>query len=294
MHRANRQKQLRAVGVGPHGETVRQLLQPGFHSGTVPKLYARLRQAEREAIRTGSWRTARTCRRALAEVELTIRRLIERELVKLLQESTRWKGESLRVGSVVLTPTRIGIELMQTGNREQGTGNGEQKIHSDSSVPCSVRLEWEDEAGWLVASIREPGWLEALSEDQRQAATTALAGLYKLAGIDLVREQVRENLPPPATNFMLTARDLVVEVGPYQDPAIRYDLSRPRGLLKPRTLDGTPAPDWPPLDPARVIFALVPLSWQQWVESWQGSPDGKTPRTLFTTPVKLLPAGSVG
>ena len=297
MYRANREKQLRPVGVGPHGETVRQLLQPGFHSGTVPKLYARLREAEREAIRTGSWRSARTCRRALAEVELTIRRLIERELVKLLQESTRWKSESLRVGNVVLTPTRIGIELLQHNGGTVAPLDGIQTAPGGSPVPPTVRpvrLEWEDEAGWLVASVREPGWLESLSEEQRQAATTALAGLYKLAGIDLVREQVRENLPPAATNFMLTARDLVVEIGPHQEPVVRYDLTRPRGPLKPRTLEGMPALDWPPLDPARVIFARVPLSWKQWVESWQGSPDGKTPRTLFTTAVKLLPAGSVG
>jgi hypothetical protein len=200
---------------------------------------------------------------------------------------------------VVLTPTRIGIELMQ---QSSGIGvlpvgippaTGETPV-SPTPIPSVVRLEWEDEAGWLVASVREPGWLQSLSEEQRQAATTALAGLYKLAGIDLVREQVRENLPPPATSFMLTTRDLIVEVGPHQEPAIRYDLTRPRGPLKPRTLDGAPAPDWPLLDPARVIFARVPLSWQQWVESWQGSPDGKTPRTLFTTAVKLLPAASVG
>jgi hypothetical protein len=276
LYRANREEQLRSVGVGPHGETVRQLLQPGFHSGTVPKLYARLREAEREAIRTGSWRTARTWRHALAEVEKTIRRLVERELVKLLQESTRWKDGPLSVGDVVLTPTRIGIELVWT-----------QLVHP-------VRLEWEDQSGWLVASIREPGWLESLSEEQRQAVTTALAGLYKLAGIDLVREQVRQNLPPPTTSFALTERDLLLEVGPHREPIVRYDLTKPKGPLRPRTLEGAPAPDWPTLDPSRVIFARVPLSWQQWVESWQGTPDGKTPRTLLIPGVKLLPAGSVG
>jgi hypothetical protein len=37
----------------------------------------------------------------------------------------------------------------------------------------------------------------------------------------------------------------------------------------------------------------VPLSWQQWVESWQGSPDGKPTRTPFSSSIKLLPAGSV-
>jgi hypothetical protein len=275
LYRANREKLLRPVGVGPHGETVRQLLQPGFHSGTVPKLYARLREAEREAIRTGSWRTARAWRHSLAEVEQTIRRLVERELVKLLQESMRWKGEPIGVG-VALTPSRIGIELAQ----------------AESTRP--VRLEWEDQAGWLLATVREPGWLEALGDEQRQAVTTALAGLYKLAGIDLVREQVRDNLPPPATDFALTSRDLLVEVGPLREAAAYYDLTKPRGPLRPRTLDGSPATDWPPLDPGRVIFARVPLSWQQWVESWEGGPGGKPSPSLLDSGVRLLPAGSMG
>jgi hypothetical protein len=275
LYRANREKLLRPVNVGAHGETVRQLLQPGFHSGTVPKLYARLRQAEREAIRTGSWRTARTWRRSLAEVELTIRRLVERELVKLLQESSRWKGEPLRVGNVVLTPTRIGIELVQ----------GE-------TIP-PVRLEWAEQAGWLVASIREAGWLETLADEQRQAVRTALFGLYKLAGIDLVYEQVRENLPA-GTNFTLTERDLVVGAGSTWENDVRYDLTRPRGPLRPRTPDGAMAASWPTLDPRRVLFARVPLTWQQWVESWQGSSNGQTPSALLSSSVKLLPAGSVG
>ncbi len=273
MYRANREKLLRPVNVGPHGETVRQLLQPGFHSGTVPKLFARLREAEREAIRTGSWRTARTCRQSLDGVEQTIRRLVERELVKLLQESMRWKGEPVRVGKVMLTPTRIGIELLL----------------GETTLP--VRLEWEEQAGWLIASIREPGWLEALDTGQRQDVTTALAGLYKLAGIDLVSEQVRENLPPRAS-FTLTERDLIVETGPLREAAVRYDLTRPRGPLKPYTLEGAAAASWPALDPARVIFARVPLSWQQWVESWQSSPDGTTPPRLLSSGVKLLPLGS--
>jgi hypothetical protein len=275
MYRANRQSQLRPVGVGPHAETVRQLLQPGFHSGTVPKLYARLREAEREAIRTGSWRTARTWRRSLAEVEQTIRRLVERELVKLLQESMRWKGEPVRVGKVMLTPTRIGIELART--------EAEQ----------AVRIEWEDQAGWLVASIRESGWLEALDNTQRRDVTTALAGLYKLAGIDLVQEQLREILPKDSS-FTLTERDLVVETGPLHEAAVRYDLTRPRGLLKPYSLEDGAAKDWPTLDPRRVLFARVPLLWCHWVENWQDGFDGKTPSELLSPSVKLLPVGSVG
>lgn len=269
MYRANRQRQLRPVGVGPHGETVRQLLQPGFHSGTVPKLYVRLREAERQAIRTGSWRTARTWRRSLDEVQKTIRRLVERELIKLLQESKRWKGEPLRVGGIVLTPTRIGIELVQP----------------EAERP--VRLEWEDQSGWMVASIREPGWLETLGVEQQQTVTTALTGLYKLAGIDLVSEQLREYLPE-GVSFALTERDLIVRSGPLLETTVCYDLRRSRGLLRSRTFEGTPATNWPTLDPGRVMFARVPLSWRQWVEGWQDGPEGK-PSPPLSPSIRLLP-----
>jgi hypothetical protein len=273
MYRANRDPVLRPVAVGPHGETIRQLLNPGFHSGTIPKLYTRLREAEREAIQSGSWRHARTYRRTLAEVQSTIRRLVERELVCLLQESSRWHGEALRVGAVTLTPNRIRLDLVRP---------------AVESSPLS--LEWETQAGWLVAAIRDPGWLAALDDEQRQAIAAGLGGLYKLAGIDLIREQVRANLPPPATSYQLTHSDLVLWVNRRQPPVILYDLTAIKGPLRPHTLDGELSREWPVLEPARLIFARVPLSWQRWVENWQNGSSGKMPPPLFSPGVKLLPS----
>ena len=62
LYRANRPARLKPVVLGPHGETMLQLLCPGFHSGTLPKLYARLRAAERTAYASGSWRRPGTTR----------------------------------------------------------------------------------------------------------------------------------------------------------------------------------------------------------------------------------------
>jgi hypothetical protein len=75
---------------------------------------------------------------------------------------------------------------------------------------------------------------------------------------------------------------------------VYYDLTKPRGPLRPRTLSESPAAGWPPLDPGRVMFARVPLSWQQWVESWEGGPDGKSSLSLLDSGVRLLPVGSLG
>src|SRR5262249_21602754 len=64
LYRANQPKTLRPDVIGHHGETMRRFLRPGFHSGTVPKLYRKLRRAERK--RDGS--AARRQREALHHV----------------------------------------------------------------------------------------------------------------------------------------------------------------------------------------------------------------------------------
>ena len=51
MYRANQSPTLDAEMVGSHGETVLRLLRPGFHSGTLPKLYAKLRRAKGRKLR---------------------------------------------------------------------------------------------------------------------------------------------------------------------------------------------------------------------------------------------------
>jgi hypothetical protein len=274
LYRANRRATLRAVPVGPSGEKVRQLLQPGFHSGTIPKLYARLRQAEREALQTGNWRTARAYTRSLQEVEQSLRRLVERELVTLLVRGPAWHGDGLGVGRVAPAPRRIRVEL------------------TNVTLPAEPAwLEWELQGDRLVASIPQPGWTARVGEAQREAVAAGLAGLYKLAGIDLVREQVRANVPA-AADFDVAGHDLVLWTRPGPAPAALYDLDTLKGPLLPRTLAGAPAPSWPALDPARVEYGRVPLTWQRWVARWQADGDGKAPPPLFSPAVQLLSAGA--
>src|SRR5207302_558350 len=116
-----------------------------------------------------------------------------RELVTLLQQSPSWRGQSLSVGWVALASNRIRVEL----------------IHADYPAD-SAWLEFEDRCGWLMASLREAGWVTHLTAEQAQAVTTALAGLYKLAGVDLVQEQLRASLPATVTRFDVIDWNLVV------------------------------------------------------------------------------------
>jgi hypothetical protein len=276
LFRANRRPTLRPVSVGPSGETVPQLLQPRFHSGTVPRLYARLRHAERDALQTGNWRAARTCWHSLHEVEKSLRRLVDREFVRLLRASPPWAGEELGVGRVTLAPNRVRVEL------------------THAAYPAEpVWLEWQEQGDLLVAGVAQAGWLERVGEEQRQAAAAALAGLYKLAGVDVVREQLRANVPAAAAAFEITDRALDLWVSPQQPPAAVYHLDALKGPLLPQTPLGTPAAGWPPLEPARLLYSRVPLTWQRWVARWQADSDGKGPPPLFSPAVQLLPGEGV-
>jgi hypothetical protein len=267
MYRANRPTNLEPVSVGSHGETVKGLLQPGFHSGTVPRLFRQLRRAERRALRNNNWHWARTCRQELEEIGHALERFVARELVGLLRQSLTWQTiveagtcrdgvcipgtvrlHELAVGRVSLATNRIRLELRYTA-------------YPDTPVVIEVERCGER---WLAASLHNNGWLIHLSPEPMRAFTAALAGWYKLAGIQLVREQIRANLPAQVVNFEIVPAGLQVWVAGEAKPAT-YDLTDP---TKPLVPAGGPAGALPALDARRVMFSQVPVSWEEWVASW--------------------------
>jgi hypothetical protein len=271
LYRANRRPWLAPVPVGPHAETIHHLLHPGFHSGTVPRLFTRLRRAERVALQTGNWRSARACRDRLRQVEKSLQRLVARELVTLLEQSPSWQGGKLSGGSVSLATNRLRLDL----------------LHSDYPGQA-MSFEFDEQADWLVARVGSPGWLDRLTEAQRHALALALAGLYKLAGIDLVYEQLRAQLPAELTGFELTVHGLRLWLDQRHDQGFVYDLRQPVDKLQPKTLQGVPAAG-PALDAAKLVFARVPLPWSQWVENWQKDQDGRLPLQTVSAADNLLP-----
>jgi hypothetical protein len=77
--------------VGSHGETMNALMMRGFHSGTVPKGFDRLRQVIREEIDEQTWYPRRLSRaqRRLEDVRYAICVFFERELTFALREHCR-------------------------------------------------------------------------------------------------------------------------------------------------------------------------------------------------------------
>jgi hypothetical protein len=270
LFRANRAKRLRPVMIGHHGETMRQLLRPGFHSGTLPKLYANLRRAERNAYKSGEWRIARTYRFGLREVQMAVRRFVERELIHLLQEAQPDAPSPLSVGAITLACNRISVEIS----------------HSDH-LGEPLRLSFEEQAGWLLASVAEVGWLAHVPASQAGVLAVAVLGLYHLAGVQLVREQIAAALPPSSRNYDIGDQGLVVWVDERFGHKVIYDLEELDDSLEPQLTNGLTSSPLPALDACRVIFACQPLTWDGWVATWQLDSTGRP--ALLAESEKLLP-----
>jgi hypothetical protein len=246
LYRANRPRTLGPAPVGPFAETMTRLLKPGFHSGTLPKLFAQLRRAEREALETGAWRAARAVRERLRTVEESLRRFVTRDVLALLQLSPEWQKKPLSVGAIYLASNQVRIEMR----------------HADYPTP-PLRLSIAEEDGRLVAAVEEPGWLNRLTPPELRTLEQATAGMYKLAGVELVCGP--GEVPPPA------------------------DLAD--GPIKEARLDLAPSPNGAVEGNGRCfVFGTVALTWAQWVDWWRRDRAGEP----LPPPFPVLPAPRPG
>jgi hypothetical protein len=274
LFRANRPPRLRPVVVGRRGEHMLQLLKPGFHTGTIPKLFAHLRYAERNAYHSGNWRSARTYRLALREAARSVQIFIEREFIVLLKQSKTWPDPPINFAQIVLSCNRIRIQLDHARYAQE-----------------PLWLAFEEHSGWLIGSIQEPGWSRHLVPEEREVMTSALAGLYKLAGVDLIREQLTAALAPDAQGYDITDHCLVLRTPSSNGHAIRYHLAeRQDWLLRPPTFDGDQDARLPALETGQLFFSQIPITWEHWVSCWQVDAAGKGHPRLLPPGVALLPS----
>jgi hypothetical protein len=261
LYRANESPTLRPVIVGHHGETVLRLMHPGIHSGTLPKLYAKLRRLK--------GRSARRQLEALGGVEESLRHFVERDLLATLAVSKSWAAApALTVGHLHVGANRIRIELQTRDVPSEG-----------------ICIELEEHSGWLLAGIARPaggtGWLGTLTGDQRHAFRDALGGFYKLAGVSLVREQIEAVLPSGAV-WDVCEEAITVWPAPGLEQGAGYPLSGgPELHPKPSTL--------PPVPARKLVYRETPIKWAAWVRTWQRDHDGAGHEPLLPEDLRLLP-----
>jgi hypothetical protein len=253
LYRANRPQSLRPMAIGTHGETIPQLLKIGFHSGTIPKLFMKLRKAEQDAVTRSDWRKARTLRLDLQTIKERLARFIERDLLIPMQQNNKSFIRPLRVSEISLGINRIEAEM--TGMDDNGYAS------------FKISLELID--GMLMGSVSKPGGTLALNEQQNRCLSLGIAGLYKFAGIEISKEQISSNLPSWVTDWKIYEGNLVLFsekqstiLVPIKngDSQPRLQINRSENSCNLETLDFE-----------RLLFSRQPLTWQDWSDGWDRS-----------------------
>jgi hypothetical protein len=276
LYETNRPKALAPVVVGSHGETIRGLLQPGFHSGTIPMLYQKLRRTKKQLYLPQSWKLVRQYERQLEEVKHSVKQFVARNMLALLKRNKEWAGVEITVAKVCLGVASIRIVLRHP-----------------EFVDHSLVLEFSLQDGWLVGGMAERGWFDELEPQQLWPLHTALAALYKLAGVQLVVEQI-ERILDRGASFDITRDALVVWRDPAHESGYRYLWGNNETVLLPRELkskrllkEGTP----PSLPASQVIYARVPLLWTNFVEACASESGPKIHADILPTGRRLVVSG---
>lgn len=249
LYRANRPKSLGTVQVGHHGESLARLLRPGFHSGTVPRIFSRLRRAERRGEREPAHLQAE----ALEHVREAVEHLFNRELIALLNQHAAFAATPISLGAVRLGPTSITVEL-----------------HCPAVAPEAARLCFEQRAGWILARFDGPGWTAQLPEPEAELLAVALLGLYKMSGVDLIGEQIESQLASAPVAYEVRRKELVVWTGEGFEKEIAY-------AWLPDTMRGVThglAMTPPMLDGSHVLLRQRNVEWAAWVRVWEPDPTG--------------------
>ena len=284
LYAANRSRDLEPVLIGHHGETLLRLLCPGFHSGTVPRLFARRRRAARKSAQNVQASKVAYFTEKLNHEAESLQHFVERELVGVLRESRTFRSSFLSIGRVELATNRV---LVTIQNME----------HPDTPV----ELQFTEQSGWLIAGIANPGWLQELTDEDRAVFRTALAGLYKLGAVDLVREQIESQLiapPLPVTDgatspvdrgpadrshpYDISTAGLVVWPHRHYEAEIHYSLGD-EAIIIPRPRSLARAAGLSPLPRSEILFNEHPLARSDWHAYWE------TEQNLSAIPVRLLP-----
>ncbi len=251
LYQANRQKHLKPVAVGSHGETVARLLRPGFHSGTLPKLFRKMRRLEHQNASFKRFSARRAGREQLEHIETAIRNFVDRELIRLLELCPAWKGTELKCGHIRAASNSFSIDI---------------ECHAIGEAP--LRLLFQEQSHWVAASVPEAGWLRFASADQLRSFQNALVGFYRKSGIDLVREQVEQNFLHQHP-YDINSEGLVVWPDANFSNELTVSVDR-EGPLRASPVAAANAAGILTTERSQVLFWESVTTWSEWNTLWSG------------------------
>jgi hypothetical protein len=263
LYEANRSTVLQPVPIGHHGETMVRLMRPGFHSGTIPKTYARLRRALRKTGPGGSWKGVRKQEESLHHIADRLRKFLEREFLALFEDCRYHDVLRLRLEHLLICTNRVVFAI-----------SNDPLPHPDLTVAIV------EDSGWLTASVLSPGWLEGLAPEPAAAVRQALLGLYKLAGVELLEEDLKRLLEPSGGHFELADRQIRVWPDVGSDRSLCFHW-REGELREESEGSGRTDPLAAGMAESILSFRRTPIAWKAWVQAWQefsASPASEVPK----------------
>ncbi len=246
LYAANRPKTLSSLVVGHHGETFPRLFRPGFHSGTIPKIYAKWRHAFRLwEMHRGSRAAIAKHHHALTHMEHDLRRFIEREGLAYLQKE--WASD---VGVVELKSLRMATQ------RIDAFFHLEQRPEEPPVV-----LTWWEQAQRLSFEVSQAGWITLLSEQQQEQFYFVMRGLIARSGVNLLHAGqdrwtgLAQALARDQRAVRLLPEGLTLMAGPpWTELAL---LAWPKeNHLEMRWEQG------------QISFEQLQMAWEDWVRFW--------------------------
>ncbi len=174
LYAANRPEQLTPVPLGHHGETMHGLLHPGFHSGTIPKLFRKLRSLIQKAQHAGQPTKMAKPIENLHHVEHAIHSFVEREFIAAIKRDAHWAEVPLNLNAIELGVQSVAIELT-----------------SGETEPA--RIAFLHHEGEIHAEVLNAGFISTLNSDLRASWDVAIAGLFAMSAAELT-EQERERV----------------------------------------------------------------------------------------------------
>ena len=145
-------------------------------------------------------------------------------------------------------------------------------------------------ANGLALSRRQRSRLgQAAAADQRRVLVTAIIGLYKFAGVDLVHQQIKCDFSPAAPSYDVSADGLIVWPDEQWEVQVVYDLHQQQWIA-PQAVRGLSRRRLPTIERQRLVFSAATVSWQRWVEVWNRDVTGEGHPRDGILPVCVLPS----
>jgi hypothetical protein len=239
-----------------------------------------------------------------------VARFVDRQLVAMLDEGAAFRA-SPEAGTDAGTDGAPGTRPRVAGpvaleHVEIGSNRVQATLVCPSIGPEPATLRFELQSGWLVAGIPAPGWIGRLSAEQREIFEIVLAGFYKLAAVDLVREQLEHALQSrpevAAPPYDIADEGLVVWPARGFEVEIVYDLHAPsvqpvvRGAGYDGEAIGADEPErggWVvDLAGRHAMFGREPLYASVWTTTWHQIARGDPPMRIIVGPSLVPGSGS--